>query len=134
MDATQKRRMWKVAIVHFALTIFCLLTWLALLPSSNGETMFNLETRGNNFLVGAAIVALVIFLALQPLIFLAFAADNMLGMRFPSIPTWLLIPLYFVSFAVWSYAFGWLFVNWSCWFSKIRFWLNHFPFFRKKFF
>jgi hypothetical protein len=132
MDAMQNRKMWKVAIAHFALTIFCLLTWLALLPTSNGETMFGLETRGNNFLVGTATVSLVIFFGLQPLIFLAFVADNMLGIRLPAIPPVLLIPLYFLSFVVCSYAFGWIFVNWKVWFKQMRNWLNHFSVFNKK--
>ena len=134
MDATQKKKAWKVTIVHFTFTIVCLLTSLALLPTSNGETMFGLATKGNSLLVGTAIVALVIFFVLQPLIFLAFIADNMLGIRLPAIATMLLIPLYILFFAVWSYAFGWVFVSCSCWFGKIRLWLNHFTFFRKRLF
>jgi hypothetical protein len=116
MDAMQKRRMWKVAIVaiaHFLLTLFVLLRILNHSITSAERDIW-LQTWGgfwSNFLR-----------LLQPQILILGKLIN------SSILSHHLIPiLILVSVPIWSICFGWLLV-------ELDNWLNHFPVLSRKVF
>jgi|SRR5665213_290156 len=119
MDAMQKRRMWKVAIVHFTLTIIVCLLVIFLHPASTGghsniEWLIRVQIWTD---FGVTVVKL-----LQPLPFLVFFA-----MQKFHLDGLFLLPAIFFLIPLWSYAFAWLFV-------KLDNWLNHFPVFNQKVF
>jgi len=110
MDATLKRRMWKVAIAHFALTVLAvaLILWTPFGPTSPSQDF--LWAIKNAF-----------FALLQSHFYFLNLFDEMVqGSRIQNIAILFSIPL-------WSLCFGWLFV-------KLDNWLNHFPVFGRKIF
>jgi len=119
MDATQKRRMWKVAIAHFVLTAFIWLGW---------ECLHNEQTISIQFVLWSESWRSVFFF-LQPLIWFVFVASQIQIVNiFYSIfsdGAALAISLPLIPF--WSICFGWLYV-------KFTNWLNHFPVLGKKVF
>jgi hypothetical protein len=119
MDATQKRRIRKVAIVHFVLTVFVFFVSLASgswFGPIQGEIWFN-------FLRMA-------FVLIQPFaFFIGLISDKLYPPSYPSFgPHFLLfLVLILISIPVWSICFGWLYV-------KFATWLKRFPIFEKKLF
>src|SRR5271154_1040737 len=109
MDAMQKRRIWKVAIVHFLLTLFVVFKILHhAIPSA--ERNIWLQTWGG-FLSKFSML-------LQPQLLILEKLFN--SSHYLNVPN-LIVPIsIFVSVPIWSICFGWLFV-------KLDNWLNHFP-------
>jgi hypothetical protein len=107
MEATQKRRMWKVAIVHFLLSV---VVWWKL----NDFPCFFLMPTPPLFET-----CLDIYYFLQPLLWVCLK----LGFTLIKDST----VLYYFSIPLWSICFGWLFV-------KFDNWLNHFPVLGKRVF
>jgi TRAP-type C4-dicarboxylate transport system permease large subunit len=107
MDATQKRRIWKVAIAHFVLTLFILIKFLRhAIPSADRDIW--LQTWGGFWSI--------ILRLLQPQILIL----GKIGNLFNSSDS-LIIPIsIFASIPIWSLCFGWIF-------AKLDNWLNHFP-------
>jgi hypothetical protein len=109
MEATQKRRMWKVAIAHFLLTLF--VAW-KLFHCSDAWGLFWLKV----FVLFQPVLALLVW-----------------GFHFVGISTWggwaeFLGGLAMIlSVTHWSICFGWLYV-------KFTGWLNHFPVLGRKVF
>jgi hypothetical protein len=125
MDATQKRRMWKVAIIHFCLTLFVIATlfnsgWSGRSGTKAEETWIIKETLKIGTLV-----------LLQPQLGILFAASkffpNAMAHYFSWVRPWLLMAVWFVSIPIWSICFGWIYV-------KFTNWLNHFPVLGKRVF
>jgi hypothetical protein len=123
MDATQKRRMWKVVIAHFALTLFVfweLLHHLAWSGPPEKEIWFN----------AWGLFWLKVFILLQPLLSFFVWVFNLVGVTdgdLSGLIEFLKGVAMFFSVPVWSLCFGWLFV-------KLDNWLNHFPVLGKKVF
>jgi hypothetical protein len=133
MDAMQKRRIRKVARLHFALTFFVLLliafTTTTLAVSKSIVHLDSSLQAWTQFL-------LLVLVLLQPVAALFFAKITPLVMEhFGNVhPEWLsmsIISIFFVfaffSVPSWSICFGWLFV-------KFTNWLNHFPVLGRKVF
>jgi len=108
MDAMLKRRMWKVAIAHFSLTILfgwgLLHSWLLAGKLFEPNEYAGFVAWSNCVLKG--------FILLQPQFWVAFKMgilhhESDLGFLAISIPFW-------------SVCFSWIFV-------KLDNWLNHFP-------
>jgi hypothetical protein len=113
MDAMQKRRMWKVAIVHFLLTLLIFeKIFHHAIPSA--ERNIWLQTWGG-FLSK-------IFMLLQPQLLIVVKLFNSSNSSQHLIPILIL-----VSVPIWSICFGWIYV-------KFTNWLNHFPVLGKKVF
>jgi len=127
MDATQKRRMWKVAICHLALTVFIGLVILnffnAYRFSGTTEMRLKFETYkawhnawGSIWIAG--------FCFLQPQFWFLGKFEESIFHAFPN----LIVQFFgFFSIPLWSICFSWLFV-------KLDNWLNHFPVLGKKVF
>jgi hypothetical protein len=106
MDATQKRRIWKVALAHFGFTFLFLFLWIKMY-------------------MDFAICWREFFHLLQPQLWLIWQAElhsstEVLAELFPK---W----FYLLTIPVWSLCFGWIWV-------KLDNWLNHFPLLGKKIF
>jgi hypothetical protein len=120
MDATQKRRMWKVAFVHFAASIFVCYEFFGLAIRSHNffdfldvhdyspSTLSWLEAWNNIFRLIAYLFQPIQARAIQS------GSLKIVGRCLLTIP-------------IWSLCFGWLFV-------KLDNWLNHFPVLGKKVF
>jgi hypothetical protein len=131
MDAMQKRRMWKVAITHFLLTILFVLAAM-LQPAHSFSGNAEKLRRYNESLVwqrGYENMLKGVGFLLQPQFwFYSKAIDNAtLQNSVKSLPIWLVISGLLLSVPLWSICFGWLFV-------KLDNWLNHFPVLGKKVF
>ena len=120
MDSTQKRRMWKVAFVHFALTVFCIVAPIFI---STAVTWSGAHNEAY-------------FQALEHRAWRQAWFDFVCNFRFVSQPQFLLfskifegwvINLLLVTVPIWSICFGWLYV-------KFTNWLNHFPVLGRKVF
>jgi hypothetical protein len=125
MDAMQKRRMWKVVITHFCLTLFIFAT----LYNSGWSGPSNSRAFENwMFVENLKISALML---LQPQLGTLFDAakffPTVMTHYFSWVPPWLLMTVWIVSIPLWSICFGWLYV-------KFTNWLNHFPVLGKKVF
>jgi hypothetical protein len=122
MDAMQKRRMWKVAIAHFVLSV-CF-----------GIVLVDHEAEAGGIFEGSFFAwdhfTLKTFLFLQPQFLFTFHVNHPMGFRFVgynSTPS-LLTPIFLlILIPLWSICFGWLYV-------KVTNWLNHFPVLGKKVF
>jgi hypothetical protein len=108
MDATQKQRMWKVAVVHFALTLFIFVS-----AAINAPLPF--------WLVKAAIY----YLQPQTILILK-PTFHWIGFHW-HLSEWIYDSILFTSIPIWSICFSWLYV-------KFTNWLNHFPVLGKKVF
>ncbi|MEK7707557.1 MAG: hypothetical protein AAB380_06140 [Verrucomicrobiota bacterium] len=124
MDAALKRRMWKVAIAHFLLTIlFVLVAWLQSAYGFSGNA--EKRRRFEESLVWQRsyqnIMKDVGFL-LQPQFWLLYKARDFVTLQnlVKSLPSWLVLACCLLSVPIWSICFGWIFV-------KLDNWLNHFP-------
>jgi hypothetical protein len=123
MDATQKKRIWKMAKTHFALSVFSGVTFGILVP-----TLTTAKSHEPN-LIWVIFVAFwgVSFLLLQPqcilipVLFSAFPINN----SFVECAIFFILPLIIAPF--WSYLFASIFI-------RGRDWLNHFPVLGKKVF
>jgi hypothetical protein len=131
MDAMQKRRMWKVALVHFGATLICgvtLITTLAFFPELADYPLPNFPlSNAAKFLWLFFEPTLFVLLLLQPQFFIASIFNSV---NFESAPLFCIslgLVFYFISIPIWSICFGWLFV-------KFDNWLNHFPVLGKKVF
>jgi hypothetical protein len=118
MEATLKRKMWKVTIVHFTLTFVCglilMISLFSSIPDSKKTLLIVLEGS--------------VFALLQPQFWFApaiFSEGNFSSMSL--FTAWMLFVFYFISVPFWSYCFGWLFV-------KSDNWLNHFSVLGRKVF
>jgi hypothetical protein len=121
MDAMQKRRMWKMAIIHFCLTLLAIASlynsfWSGPSNSKAHETWVAKETLKEGSLV-----------LLQPHLGVLFVADDYFPTARAHYFSWVQPWLLFVSFPIWSICFGWLYV-------KFTNWLYHFPVLGKKVF
>jgi hypothetical protein len=110
MDAMQKRRMWKVAIAHFALTLTVFFVLLSF-PVSRLTTDYVFIVFSDS--VGQ------FFYFLQPIF--CYGMENQTTIH----DVWTALMITTVTF--WSLCFGWLYV-------KFTNWLNHFPVLGKKVF
>jgi hypothetical protein len=110
MDAMLKRRMWKVAIAHFVLSLFVFCVLLSF-PISRLTTDYV-------FVVFSDSVD-QLFYFLQPVF--SFAMEH----QTPAFGFWTVLMIVTVPF--WSLCFGWICV-------KLENWLNHFPALGKKVF
>ena len=138
MDAMQKRRMWKVAIMHFALSAFAFLALISyprFHASENTNVSNNQYQQYQNKLNGFGQLQqhliwqgawqffwLAIFQILQPQTLLIGKIWLHNGMSFE-----LLIITQICFVFLWSICFGWLYV-------KFTNWLNHFPVLGRKLF
>jgi hypothetical protein len=130
MDAMQKRKMWKVAIAHFVLTLFVALLMI-LLPYPNrraGDFYYHIAL----FEAYSDFLKNFLFL-LQPLPLLVVLIFQQMELHFalPNHPLWLVVPIFYgvllISSLLWSFCFGWLYI-------KFTNWLNHFPVLGKRVF
>jgi hypothetical protein len=103
MDAMQKRRMWKVAIAHFALTLIVFFVLLSF-PISRLTTDYVFIVFSDS--VGQ------FFYFLQP--FFCYRMENQTTIH--GVQTALII----TTVPFWSICFSWILV-------KLDNWLNHFP-------
>jgi hypothetical protein len=110
MDATQKRRMWKVAAIHFALSISAVVLIFSI--------PFGLTSMFQDF---RSDFGYTIFSFLQPQFYFFSSAFN-LNSEPPQVWNVLLI-----SIPICSVCFGWLY-------TKLVNWLSHFPVLGKKVF
>jgi hypothetical protein len=123
MDATQKRRMWKVAIVHFALTVFVvwkLLHYSAWSGPIEKEIWFN----------AWGLFWLKVFVFLQPLLSFLTWFFNLIHVpqgELGGLVEFLEGVAMVASIPVWSLCFGWIYV-------KLFDRLNHFSTLGKKIF
>ncbi|MEI7535210.1 MAG: hypothetical protein WCK57_12660 [Verrucomicrobiae bacterium] len=113
MDATQKRKVKKVATAHFVLTALIFVKWMCL---ENEDYIQSI--------VFAGFWRDILYL-LQPQIWLAVESGNHFSTEIFSMlfPPW----VYLLTIPIWSICFGWLFV-------KLDNWLNHFPVLGKRVF
>jgi hypothetical protein len=122
MEATQKRRMWKVAIAHFLLTLFVAVKLgLPLVRAA----YYQRET----WLNGWGGFWEKFFWLLQPQSFLYSVIRNLPTFR-NFIPTHsgpVLLTLLFLAIPLWSICFSWIYVKFT---NR----LNHFPVLGKKVF
>jgi hypothetical protein len=128
MDATLKRRMWKVAIIHFALSVLVIIT-AVLFP--NNCALVKIDGQLQLVMIGALgcllwtainflqpfYIPMVSYVQQVNWLYLYYRADSKI-MNIISI---------FVLIAFWSLCFGWIFV-------KLDNWLNHFPVLGRKVF
>jgi len=122
MDATQKRRMRRVAIAHFILTI---LVVLKLLHYSAWSGPYEREIW---FMAWGSFWAHVLFLLQMPLwFFYGTGHSPIIAKIISALPEWLPICLITLSIPVWSNCVGWIFI-------KLKDWLNHFPVLGRKVF
>jgi hypothetical protein len=105
MDATQKRRMWKVIGYHFFFTVYVLF----LLLTARHPMVVNPSDPAQ--WINILGVRLLIFL--QPIAYLVANNEHEI--------------FALVSIPLWSVCFGWIFV-------KFLNWLNHFPVLGRKVF
>jgi hypothetical protein len=119
MDAMQKRRMWKVALVHFALTVFVWLGW---------EYLNNNEANYIQSVLWADSWRSVFFI-LQPLIWLVFAASQIgfINHFYDAFSDGMALAICLPLIPFWSFCFGWFYVKFT---NR----LNHFPVLGKKVF
>jgi hypothetical protein len=110
MDATQKRRMWKVTAGHFALTVFAVVLIFSI--------PFNPTSSFQDFRFS---LGYTMFSLLQPQLYFASHACNLNSL------SRLIWDIMFISVPTWSICFGWIFV-------KLDNWLNHFPVLGKRVF
>jgi hypothetical protein len=128
MDATQKQKMWKVAFVHFPLSVFFLMIVLkyGIVPHSfsGGYTAILQGESRVVWLEAWASLWKTIFFILQPLLWLLNKFGQPISVILPKL---LLLVLCLISIPLWSVCFSWLFV-------KLDNWLNHFPVLGKRIF
>jgi hypothetical protein len=124
MDATQKKKMWKVAIIHFASSLILFLYPIYLVKFGH---IMSYSGDPDSALIQQALAGLIFkcALALQPqfLLFVFGGEYGLYSQHFAfalGLLSCLLIP-------IWSICFGWLFV-------KFDNWLNHFPILGRKVF
>lgn len=124
MEATLKRRIRKVAIVHLLITVLFVL--VGLLQPAHGFSG-SLEKRRifEERLVWERAYQNIwkdVSFLLQPQFgVLSKIGDSVALQNFArSLPTWLFVTVLLSSIPIWSFCFGWLFV-------KFDNWLNHFP-------
>jgi hypothetical protein len=126
MDAMQKRRMWKVAIGHFLLSILFLVIvlnygFVARSYSGGYNAILEGESRAA-WMEAWANLWQVIFSFFQPQFWLI----NKFVQHIQE-PRWLLIPVFLITIPIWSLCFSRIF-------SKFDNWLNHFPVLGKRVF
>jgi hypothetical protein len=124
MDATQKRRMWKVAIAHFCLTLFVFATLYNSGWSGHSGEAKERWMHVENLKIRALIL-------LQPQLGVLFAAAKFfptaMAHYFSWVQPWLLMTVWIVSIPLWSICFGWIYVKFT---NR----LNHFPVLGRKVF
>jgi len=113
MDATQKKKMWKVAAIHFALSV--VVAW----------KFFGYVLHEGDFR------------SLEPdYSFYGIWLNTWRGLFFSLQPIWwtlmeypgrIILGCYFIFIPIWSICFGWIFV-------RLDNWLNHFPVLGKRVF
>jgi len=126
MDAMLKRRMWKVAITHFVLTLIV----IAINLHKSGFSGPSGSIREEIYMIKETLkFGPLVLLQPQTGVLLAafrFFPDTISHyFHWASTRTWMIV--WFVSIPIWSLCFGWLFV-------KLDNWLNHFPVLGRKVF
>jgi hypothetical protein len=116
MDATQKRRLWKVAFGYFVLTML-VATQLPIFYAGPYKFDFSpdyIEVAWRTFCAK-------FFLILQPQILLLYAVAQIEALKgLSKLPFWWGMLINLISILLWSSCFGWLY-------TKAVDWLNHFP-------
>jgi hypothetical protein len=129
MDATQKKRMWKVAIMHFLLSCYAAFVTFKFVVKASGFSgltlpWLTLEPHFAWTYVWGSIWTSA-FCFLQP----HFWFEYQLERAFPfshflnilsNFPNWLVTTIMFLSIPVCSFCSSWMLV-------KFDHWLNHFP-------
>jgi hypothetical protein len=114
MDATQKRRIKKVAIAHIVLSI-----------AAGWWLVWTIEFVQGQWL------SFPVFFSLQPLMLLInlapSAGSELSSTTFGKTLVLLFILIGGISSVVWSFCFGWIFI-------RAKDWLNHFPVLGKRVF
>jgi hypothetical protein len=129
MDAMQKRRIRKVAIVHFVLTVFCFLSPLVFPPANSwlGNASFDRVMGSYNWNEACVDSFVNLQFILQPqALFISLGWHLFFGIH-SSVEALSLLTIQILTMPVWSFCFGWLFV-------KLDNWLNHFPVLGRKVF
>jgi hypothetical protein len=109
MDAMQKRRMWKVAVAHFLLTLF--VAW-KLIHYSAWSGPYEREI----WFMAWGSFWLKVFVMFQPQLLLF----NFVTGFLVHLPSWFGQLVFIASVPIWSLCFGWILV-------RLDKWLNHFP-------
>jgi hypothetical protein len=126
MEATQKKRMWKVARIHFVFTIIAGLLLFTIGGWSGNEASISYKLY--NFWAGLKVAAFVILQPQTLLMGWVTKIESSKGNLEPASMAWFVYALiYIISIPIWSFCFGWIFV-------PFRTWLNHFPVHGKKVF
>jgi hypothetical protein len=128
MDAMQKRRMWKVAIAHFVLTVVCIFApyfvphffQTAIAWSGPRGEAYNRALQHQAINMAHVEFASDCGMVLQPQFFVFAKIIK------PPVGTFVFL-LLMMTVPVWSICFGWIYV-------KFTNWLNHFPVLGKKVF
>jgi hypothetical protein len=131
MDATLKRRMHRVAVIHFVLTASLVLVFVLQPASSfsgNWAAWLRYEEHHKWREMWDQLLEIIGF-GLQPQFLLLYKANDFVTLQniLKSLPSWLLLGVYIFSVPAWSFCFGWIFV-------KLDNWLNHFPVLGKRVF
>src|SRR5712671_5118846 len=130
MDATQKQRMWKVAISHFALSTCVAILLLLDFKGYFGEHAYRGDKPWSNFLENFFGFLQPQF-CIPPLLIITAAAKVFPPFEWfldhPSLGLLPILLLFVVLIPVWSLFMGWLYV-------KAVDWLNHFPVLGKRVF
>jgi hypothetical protein len=122
MDVTQKRKMHRVAVIHFVLTCLVVLVLLVFFPGAyhfSGDSIAQL--RFEQYIIWHEAWKHfweIVFYILQPQFRLLISGGK--SSLFFAVASMISVP-------VWSFCFGWIFI-------KLDNWLNHFPVLGKKVF
>jgi len=131
MDATLKYRIRKVAMNHFALTLFVVLLFIFLPAEAYSKHKLHFYQPVSFDLWGNCLTGILI--SLQPVAWLLFHQMPWVVSLFniSGLSAWLIIFPYLAltlfSIPAWSYCFGYIFV-------RTKDWLNHFPVLGKRVF
>ena len=129
MEATQKRKMWKVAAVHFGITLFVLLIAFPF------KVHFEPLDGSHYWLYWRVNFQMAVLQFLQPhLLALGHLETQITGKLLSANSMWIrahyqniIMVFGFAPMPIWSICFGWLYV-------KFTNWLNHFPILGKRVF
>src|SRR3990170_100703 len=112
MDAMLKRRMWKVAIIHFVLTLFVITRFYnSGWSGPPGERM----ERWMAWMFFWYATLILLQPQLGALLAVAKFYPNVISHYSSHVPNWLLMIVWFGSIPLWSICFGWIFVKLDNW-------------------
>jgi hypothetical protein len=113
MEAMQKRRMWKVAIVHFALSLLAFWELLHFASYFGPSEQFKIFEIWQNLWVK------MVF-ALQPQCLIPLLLSKGIKIDPSGMISRIIFCYLVMSIPIWSFCFAWLYV-------KFTNWLKHFP-------